>query len=730
MHISVGHALPFDLICDIEHYSQYRESNCNAIPDKLAVVPTSKIATKQRTYDQNNVGDIYNNDNKISTNNDINNNNNNGNAQIKSVLVDLNSIDNNNNIDINIVTNNNIPLKSHDELKKTYSTDDDTSVQYYDDNNIENDCRKSSFIREIPKSPHLSKDFSPNGERIRDSVRARRQQRMLKNRESLRKTCEITANYEDTKLKQSVTTTTVATLNEVKDNLELEYKIQLENDLKQFSKNNNNNRKIRPYGEKGFIININKDGPLTLNNVKDLENCSDFDSSCDTSLNYIEINLPTLVPQLQQPSISTLPEYKNEQDILTYPLSQQQQQREHQNDDSLKNNKNNNQIIMPSTKSYKIALEDLKLKLNLTKNKFDSVIDNVNNNTRNDSKNSMKNYFQISNLSIDNENKLIEKEKETNINDCTNKNEMIRRISPPIQQQLTKTTTTINNITNHNKINNSSTNNDNKAFKPKLYRVNDTPIFERRNVKSLINSTIFKRIDADDKIQQNKIKTTPTIATTSIGTQSQKSQSLNTSYSSKSKNSIKKPSLQIPEIFTYKKQLEQNELINEQKYPILSKKKINQLMIVQSKKSMGLLSPIRDNNKLQHIPSSTEINPRNKLQTMHSKVNVLTPENIYKLNAKLTENKRNTSSGGHYTYQQQQQQRNGNVSGTVATGNYKNNFSGAYSRNATDNNYKAHHKINNNSISSGGRTSVQVRRNVNKFDKTTINNCGLESTAL
>lgn len=44
----------------------------------------------------------------------------------------------------------------------------------------------------LPRSPHLSKDFSPNGDRIRDSLRARRKQKILLNRsERTRKSLEI-----------------------------------------------------------------------------------------------------------------------------------------------------------------------------------------------------------------------------------------------------------------------------------------------------------------------------------------------------------------------------------------------------------------------------------------------------------------------------------------------------------------------------------------------------------
>lgn len=140
------------------------------------------------------------------------------------------------------------------------------------------------IIREIPKSPHLSKDFSPNGERLRNSIRARRQERMQKQR-SMRNlsnymmqqsTCSSDAgsetsgfNLDDTEdFNASLPGSPFARINDLKVPL--------------------SRRRSRPYGDKGFIINVN-DGLLTLNDVKDLNNCSDdFDSSCDTSLSYID----------------------------------------------------------------------------------------------------------------------------------------------------------------------------------------------------------------------------------------------------------------------------------------------------------------------------------------------------------------------------------------------------------------------------------------------------------
>lgn len=140
-------------------------------------------------------------------------------------------------------------------------------------------------INEIPKSPHLSKDFSPNGERLRSSIRFRRQERMQKQR-----TLRSLAN----KLSQQNSWDSGGENSTPNENEIIEPIPNYFNYSKMpFTYSNDvmpaERRKSKPYGEKGFIIQMN-DGALTLNDVKDLNNCysDDFDSSCDTSLNYID----------------------------------------------------------------------------------------------------------------------------------------------------------------------------------------------------------------------------------------------------------------------------------------------------------------------------------------------------------------------------------------------------------------------------------------------------------
>lgn len=151
------------------------------------------------------------------------------------------------------------------------------------------------LIREIPKSPHLSKDFSPNGERLRNSIRARRQERMAKQR--LMRTNSIPNQFRTSFVTQQSTCSSDAgsetsglNLDDAEEFSGLSPRVATfgrVNELKPTSQR----RRSRPYGDKGFIINVN-DGLLTINDVKDLNNCcsDDFDSSCDTSLNYIDCN--------------------------------------------------------------------------------------------------------------------------------------------------------------------------------------------------------------------------------------------------------------------------------------------------------------------------------------------------------------------------------------------------------------------------------------------------------
>lgn len=160
----------------------------------------------------------------------------------------------------------------------------------------------SPTVREIPTSPHLSKDFSANGERLRSSIRARRQERIQKQR-SLRTLVNLMTQQStcssDSGNENSISFITADDIDISDHELPTNY---FSNSRSPFARINDikptaPTKKSKPYGDKGFIINVN-DGSLTINDVKDLNNCysDDFDSSCDTSLNYIDNDTLNVTP--------------------------------------------------------------------------------------------------------------------------------------------------------------------------------------------------------------------------------------------------------------------------------------------------------------------------------------------------------------------------------------------------------------------------------------------------
>lgn len=127
------------------------------------------------------------------------------------------------------------------------------------------------FAPAIPLFPYLGKDFSPNGDRLRNSIRVRRQERLQK-QESLQ-SLENMRNLQATTPWDSSST----------------YMTQVANGDGVVPKLTDFPGKPKPYDDRAFIIRVN-DGCITLNGIDDLNSCQsgDFDSSCDTSLSYIE----------------------------------------------------------------------------------------------------------------------------------------------------------------------------------------------------------------------------------------------------------------------------------------------------------------------------------------------------------------------------------------------------------------------------------------------------------
>ncbi|XP_013119394.2 LIM domain kinase 1 isoform X2 [Stomoxys calcitrans] len=267
---------------------------------------------------------------------------------------------------------------------------------------VEEEIVESKLLPDgIPKSPHLGKDFSPSGERIHNSMRARRRQRYLQ--------AQNAGN-------QGEEQSTDRVLQAVKDSLQ--------SDDQRLKPNKRNL-------DRGFILDINRSGILHINNVRDLNNLSDFDSSCDTSLNYHEVNAIEEVPtsttmtttnitatkeeprpittrditlntiqeiEKSPPDMSktiSSPQMENNENIIERHTSPSTSnvaaiaEQEQTSIDSLNNIKRN-----LADKSYKVALEDFRTKLNLCKKRIDAI-EEANRKNYNSSQNSMRSFFNV-----------------------------------------------------------------------------------------------------------------------------------------------------------------------------------------------------------------------------------------------------------------------------------------------------------------------------------------------
>ncbi|XP_037915366.1 LIM domain kinase 1 isoform X2 [Hermetia illucens] len=607
MHIAVGHPLPPDLVFDIENYkgSPSRESSLSSTPDGFLTPKSTGGAGDKKCQSQDSLIDC---DVKKKDAKNVNER-------------DTNTTDKNN-------TNTNTTSSSNTKIDNSKPTDGSNSVQN-DHEKTEKDkvLEQNPFIREIPKSPHLSKDFSPNGDRIRDSIRARRQARMMRNRENQirlglsptecgqgslgrpaskfivgsetssfeREDDEIQSCDDKTQTPSGPSSLVEVKQDDVTEQVLQAVKASLESDKDLMGRAQGGRKKgtkERPYGEKGFLINV-RDGNLTLNNVKDLENCSDFDSSCDNSLNYAEANAVNteLVASSPKPavrskvranvgseasrtevdapkktvasrmssfdSVSSDRDSKNKtptnrplkSQITTSRKSSQESvasdvgkvthEREvrrppfggvvsarksslessDQVDSGIKLRSNASKSYRPpkeSTakrapvtssrkssldsgsdesirsptspiarvneaiieKSYKTALDDIRAKLNLCKSKFESL-DAASKQNITNSQNSMRNYFNIM------------PQQET----TTQAQSKSQPQSPPIVSMFSRKYSQPFDVNQNS--------DDNSTNPTKAYRINETPIFERRNTKTF---SIFRRSDSDENLAVNSSK--------------------------------------------------------------------------------------------------------------------------------------------------------------------------------------------------------------------------------
>lgn len=680
IHTSVGHHLPTDLIFDIDHYkgSASRESSLSSTPDGMNTPPACKTP-RLRTPDG--LKTPVNNE----TNSDL------GLANDKTDDSELDSkCDNNSNPNAQSVRNDTSEWNSIAKINENENIPKADSVPA-----ACSDAKKT--LIDIPKSPHLSKDFSPNGDRIRDSVRARRQQRIQQNRESMRKLSDCRKNDGKNGESSSNRRDGVAGESVSLNDIQISAAEGGEKQKNKIDENgcNGHGKKIRPYGEKGFIINVNG-GLLTLNNVKDLENCSDFDSSCDTSLNYIESNAPiegggnTIDSKLIE-GLKALPE-ASPTIKLNSSCEMENEQTEPTLPDVSATIDSNGGV---RNKSYKTVLEDLKIKLNLCKSKLETL-ESAGRETISSSRTSMRNYFKSTPLVHGNTQKIT-----ANTEPLRENGVMYSRSSP--LSLVANRKSMFEDVAENEKLKL-------KNPKSKLFRINDTPIFERRNVRAI--SSLFRRSDSDENItskasyKSNGSETTvqpttfifnkPKISPTSDLKANHSFDTMVTPHMdddcrTKRGNFTLRKISNKPEVFQSKPSTcpKPKEYIDRRSWSV----KTNPIIHNENR---------RQSKQLFHIEPSTI----NSNKSASGKVNLLSPERIHKLNAKLTEAKSNPKS---------QQP----MSNHLAHGNgYLNRiYAKPSSTPAGHNHHLMVHKL----------PDSMVRRNVSKFDKS-MKGCGLEST--
>lgn len=132
---------------------------------------------------------------------------------------------------------------------------------------------------DILRSPYLHKDFSPNGDRIKDSIRTRRHNRKLNDENNkVKLTDPDTSESEPMSLlgiEVKENETTEETLHKVKTHL-----LNYASDLNTLPTN----------CEKGFVIKV-KDGELNINNLQRVDLLSDIETSCETSFNNTDSSI-------------------------------------------------------------------------------------------------------------------------------------------------------------------------------------------------------------------------------------------------------------------------------------------------------------------------------------------------------------------------------------------------------------------------------------------------------
>lgn len=180
----------------------------------------------------------------------------------------------------NYILNNNIDLSVlNPEVLDTKSNVIDGNI-CKDTDNASDSCE---VLNLTPKSQFLRRDFSETGERLRNSFRARRHKKSIQNKKHDQDNTENNVLLCDTS--ESEPLSLIEITKEAKQSL-----FDVEKTLNKVNQKLENDDRINQFDNEAFVIKMG-DGVFTIQEVKKLENFSDLDSSCDTSLNFIESSL-------------------------------------------------------------------------------------------------------------------------------------------------------------------------------------------------------------------------------------------------------------------------------------------------------------------------------------------------------------------------------------------------------------------------------------------------------
>lgn len=193
-----------------------------------------------------------------------------------------NSIMNNGSTEVkHYIVNNNIDLKVvNDEINIENKSIEVDGNNFEDADNV---LGESALLNEKPKSLYFSRDFSETGERLRNSFRARRHKKSIQNKKLVQENADDNILLCDTS--ESEPLSLIEITNEAKQSL-----ANVEHTLNKVSQKLKNDQRLNQFDNDAFVIKMG-DGVFSIKGVKKLENLSDIDSSCDTSLNFIESSL-------------------------------------------------------------------------------------------------------------------------------------------------------------------------------------------------------------------------------------------------------------------------------------------------------------------------------------------------------------------------------------------------------------------------------------------------------